>query len=222
MWRLLTDHLLPNEATRRRRASEGSLTAKGVLVNPRLPCIEVVARVHPAAPARAMRRLCVLSGLAAWANGCPHARVQDWLGHEGLLGDLSEEESQSLSAGRLAPNTHSLFNLQIFAAWQLAWALELVPQVDYFARCPDDLAFQVPFPGAPAAPFLDRARLRPTPELLDQTDFLYRLCWAAREAKMTNRPAPSCNSAPCLLQCLRAMNWLLEPGIAWEDVDTST
>lgn len=67
--------------------------------------------------------------------------------------------------------------------------------------------------------FLDRLQLRDIDELTDEYECLSSLMWALAN-QQAMRPAVHCDADPLIVaQRLAALEWLLNPQLAWDDID---
>ncbi|TNE67435.1 MAG: DUF4272 domain-containing protein [Rhodobacteraceae bacterium] len=67
------------------------------------------------------------------------------------------------------------------------------------------------------------ARLRPQNEILDAAELTYRYNWAATNARMNNRPAPSNLDGGVVYERHYAFNWLVGYGKqSWDEISTDT
>ncbi|PTQ75707.1 DUF4272 domain-containing protein [Celeribacter persicus] len=70
---------------------------------------------------------------------------------------------------------------------------------------------------------LAEARLRPQDDILNAAELAYRYNWAATNARMNNRPAPSNLDAGVVYERHYAFNWLVGYGKqSWDTISTDT
>jgi len=72
------------------------------------------------------------------------------------------------------------------------------------------------------AEFISSARLRPKSEILDETDRIYRIHWAVRDAQINSRPIPAGLNGSVVVERHCALNWLTWYADEWDDVTTDT
>lgn len=141
---------------------------------------------------------------------------------QGLLAHASEREAAAIRAWWWNAKEKNERGCQVEGVCELAWALGLIPRPDHFRFCPGNLVNLLPRAHEPVRPFVQRAQLRPIGELLDEADLLYRMHWAVRDAALTHRAPPNGLPYDVTEERFRAINWVLEPAISWEETDTST
>lgn len=198
--------------------SEQYLERRGVAINPALPLIELPQAAM--ASGRDVRLRCLaLSGVCAVAYGAPREAVRSWTTEHGIDGVLSDTERSFL---QLPNTTETEVRLQPEAIWELAWVAELIPAVDHFTGCSDELVHMVPKVGEDPSAFLADARIRDNAAIWSEADFLYRLHWAVRDASLQGRPTPTRLPEYVSRNRLRAINWVLGPSVGWDQVDVST
>ena len=206
----------------RKETTETFLRSRGVSINPHLPFTESSEELAVATPQQVARRICVLSGLIARACGAPHEVVLRFFESERLFEHASHDEAAVVQAVSLSREQVARLQCQVEGLWELAWVLCLIPSVDHFKQCGNELVTLVPKPGVPVDGFVERAQLRPTAELLSESDLLYRLHWAFREASLRRQRVPTGLPDYVTEERLRAVNWVLFSNVSWEDTDTST
>lgn len=68
-----------------------------------------------------------------------------------------------------------------------------------------------------------QARLRPQSELLDMADLVYRMDWAAVDARVGGKPAPPGIHPGIIYERHYALNWLIGyAGLSWDEMRTDT
>lgn len=210
-----------NQLARKER-TESFLRNRGVSVNPHLPFTESSEELPHATPQQVAWRICVLSGLVARACRAPRDLVLGFFESEGLFGHASASEAAMVRAASLTQEQTARLQYQVEGLWELVWVICLIPHVDHFQFCGEQLVTLVPKPGEPVSAFVERAQMRPTEELLDEADMLYRLHWAVRDASLRQQRIPTGLAYYVTDERLRAINWVLSSKVRWEDTDTST
>jgi hypothetical protein len=206
----------------RKRASEEFLKQRGVPINPDLPIYESEAQVRAATPEQVAWRACVVSGLVGRALGASRKATSAYFESQGLFAHASAREAAAVRAWWWNAKEKNERGCQVEGLGELAWVLCLIPRPDHFQFCPGNLVNFLPRAHEPVRPFVQRAQMRPIGELLDEADLLYRMHWAARDAWLTGQDPP--NGLPYYVteERFRAINWVLESDVTWEETDTST
>lgn len=73
-----------------------------------------------------------------------------------------------------------------------------------------------------ASEFREKAKLRTVKEILDETDLIYRLHWACRDAYLNGREIPSGLDTSVVRERHYALNWLTCYAEDWDDITTDT
>ena len=69
--------------------------------------------------------------------------------------------------------------------------------------------------------FIESAAIRTTAEILDQSDLIYRLHWATRQAELNNDIELELNPS-IVVERHYAINWVTYYGDNWDDITTDT
>ena len=207
----------------RKQRTEAKLKSVGVPVNDWLPRTTDESEVGLRPAREVARRIMALCAVGAVASGLPRTEVDGWLEAEGLWSALSPLEAEFLRADNPSPEEEAAFSWRLEAMWPLLWCLGLVRELGW----PGDecdvrhMISLIPEFGEPTGPFVERAALRPLPEILDESDLIFRIHWAVREQQLKRRaPLPGLHPA-VVYQRHYALNWVTgdEP---WDEVNTST
>jgi hypothetical protein len=71
--------------------------------------------------------------------------------------------------------------------------------------------------------FINDARLRPLPEILDEADLIYRYHWATTDARVKGEAAPAKLDGGVVMERHYVLNWLIGyMDQAWDDISTDT
>ncbi|MEZ4223434.1 MAG: DUF4272 domain-containing protein [Polyangiaceae bacterium] len=110
------------------------------------------------------------------------------------------------------------------ALFLLQWALGLFDEMPMPTKICDVPAVAGALFGRNGREVLKAAKLRPTSQILDVHDLLFRLHWLAREAIHNKNEPPPAELDPGVIQERRhALGWLVQFEDAdWDDVDTPT
>jgi hypothetical protein len=107
------------------------------------------------------------------------------------------------------------------AAWTLLWALGFVARLGR----PDQVC-NVEFVAktmieTTTSRFIEESELRPTADILDQADLIYRYHWAVRDASLKGQKIPARLNADVALERHHTLNWLILDE-EWDDVSIDT
>ncbi|MGL4523142.1 MAG: DUF4272 domain-containing protein [Bacilli bacterium] len=137
----------------------------------------------------------------------------------------------------LTPNEQAVFagvtnesqNIQVIwqyeRYWVLVWALGLVEELEYpLTTCDCPHAIQLVSTCADFGSFLDKCRLRPMEEILDQFDLHYRLDWAVKNARINGEATPGNLDASVVYERHCAFVWLMneEENNDWDHIAAHT
>jgi hypothetical protein len=198
--------------------SEAFLSANGIEINSALPFIEAPDELTPQTSTAVARRSLVLSYLAAVGFGMPIQKAKSALDEWALYDSTSADEKDLLAKPDLAPQE------KINATWlpeaiqSLAWGLRLA-EINHLSHCDDDLVTKFPLFANPAA-FIDRATLRPFAEIYYQCDLLYRLHWAARNARVRGKKTDL--NEGLIRERRKAMDWMVGVDPDWDNIPSDT
>lgn len=202
--------------------TEGLLAARGFPINPHLPQIEELADLRPASPLQVRQRCLVLAGVCARAYGAPQPLVAKWIVSHGLRDACTSLEANFLDATAPTDGQRAHFQPQVESIWEFAWVLKIIPSIDHFQNCSENLVHLIPKPGDNPENFLASAEIRSHEELYREADRLFRIHWAVREASIRSRGAPNGLGAFVTEMRLQAINWTVRPEQTWDEVDVST
>jgi hypothetical protein len=105
----------------------------------------------------------------------------------------------------------------------LAWTVGAVSDLPPPTRLCDVPALARGMLGVNGDAFVQNAKLRPCPELLDALDVHFRFHWATTDARLKKTTAPAGLDAGVVQERHYALNWLTRfEGAAWDDVQTPT
>jgi hypothetical protein len=198
--------------------SERYLEAKGVAVNTALPLIESPDELRPRSAADVARRSLVLGYMIGVGFGQPGAKQKAELVKWQLYGDASPEEQSLLEKSNYDDQE------KVDATWltecvqSLAWGLRMAT-LDHFRRCDDDLGPKFPIMRDPSA-FVDAAKLRSFQEIYFEADLLYRLHWAARNARLLGQPSSVMEGR--IAERRKAVDWMIGVAPEWDEIPLDT
>jgi hypothetical protein len=218
----------PQDARDRKAASERKLDELGVATMRGLPPVvselEFCLRPAEEVARRALALFVVAVRAESLAHGpepIPLSELRDRLpvAFEALSraehAFLYQEAPERQAIANALWRYEALFLLQ----WALGWAEEL-PLPTAICDVPRTARRVV---GARAEELVAAARLRPVADLLDALDLHLRLHWAARQARLDGKAAPTGLDEGVIQERRQALNWLVRYQDAdWDDVDTPT
>jgi hypothetical protein len=161
-----------------------------------------------------------LTAVAAASYGFDRAKALAWLRQEELETSLTNTELHFLEKGEGRPQ---LFQAQIEGMWALAWALGLVPQLDFWKDCDSRFVAQLPNLkiSQSSAELRSKAKLRPTDDVVAACDLAYCLHWTIRQAEIEGKQPRTGLKPYVVVERRRALEWLLSSE-SWDSVSLDT
>jgi hypothetical protein len=190
----------------------------GYSVNDALPLLDEVHNTRTAD--EAVKRLLCLHATAACAYGFDHSKARAWLERENALGDLTASELHFIEGGEGDPNQ---FKIQVEGMWALAWALGIVPHLDFSKGCDSKFVMMLPNLkiGEKSDTLRSKIKTRAADEIIEACDLAYCLHGAARQAKLTGGKMPGKVQPYVIEERRRALEWLLSND-RWDEVSLDT
>ncbi len=201
-----------------KEASEALLTQLGVPINPALPLVETPEEITARNATEVAKQMVAVSYMVRVGHGYPAAAAKNRLIELGILGSLGSKTMQMLQQRELSAQDKINLTWQAEGIQALAWALGLV-QLDHTRECDDDLASRGPSQDQ-EADFILNATLRPVSELQEQVDLIYRMHWAAVNARFTGTKVNLNESI--LSERRRALDWMYGVDEDWDEVPLDT
>jgi hypothetical protein len=201
-----------------RRQSWKAVAELGLEVNEALPLLDCPAVARSID--QIFRRLLCLHTLAAVAFGFDKQKALAWVNSEGIFSDFTDDENVVLQSGKKVP---SQFKFQIEGMWALAWALGLIPAIDFLKPCDQTFAALLPDLISAESSLNLRAKisLRPIEQQYEMCDLAYCLHWAVRERELKGFGVPFDLASYVIPERRRALEWLIcdEP---WNEIALDT
>lgn len=210
------------EALELKEKTESLLLKEGVTVNEHLPKIEEISELSFASVGNIRKRAVALSYILARAFGAPIDMVQKSINEFQLENVFLPQEFEFINRTSPSKEDEQQYQLGVEALWELAWVLGLIPKVSHSSLCGNNLVHLIPKPGEDPSEFLASAQMRSHEAIHEEADLLYRIHWASREANLTGRPEPTGVPEYVIEQRHKAINWVCNGEVPWNEVDTST
>ncbi|MFM2005402.1 MAG: hypothetical protein RLZZ09_1057 [Pseudomonadota bacterium] len=200
-----------------RDSSRSVLTAHGLFVPDSLPDLDL-------ANLRSIRdilnRLFCLNAVAATSYGLDATKAISWLRQEQLYEELTQPERTFLEQGEGDRDT---FRVQVEGMWALAWAVNIVPEIDFWRDCNSGFVTLLPNlkTGEGVTRTMDQAELRASDQIVAACDLSYCLHWIIREALIKDDPFPPDLKPYVVIERRRALEWMFSED-AWNLVNLDT
>ncbi|MGH9908598.1 MAG: DUF4272 domain-containing protein [Pyrinomonadaceae bacterium] len=188
-----------------------------------MPLVEDAAHARLRSPQAVARRAIVLYGLAAIGHDANKAQVVNSWKEAGVRTDLSPSERAFVEAESVTKQERANATWRVEALWVLLWALGLIDTLAFPDQpCDvDRIHSLIPKPHE-ANSFIESAKLRDVEGILDETDKIYRIHWAVREAQLKSAVAPAELDAGVVEERHYALNWLTWYADDWDEITTDT
>jgi hypothetical protein len=152
------------------------------------------------------------------------AKIRAWLDRHQVRQYLSGCEADLLARKKANRSQQELHNLDwsIDALWALMWAGRLVNEMDFSQVIPETMYGMCPHVGSGDGPekFSEKMSIRPFDELYRALDLHYRLHWYAVEYQL--RGEHDAFDLSRFIERRRALEWVLTPDAAWDEVSMNT
>jgi hypothetical protein len=190
----------------------------GLSVLPTLPLRD--PDLYPRSQEDILGRLLCLTAVAASSYGFDKSKAYDWLRQEHADSLLTHAERDFLTE-----NTGELltFQVQVEGMWVLAWALNLVPQLDFWKECDNDFVTILPNLKTMESSSRLRAnsRLRRREDILRACDLAYCLHWVFRQGEITRTETRLELKTYVILERRRALEWIVADDL-WDEITLDT
>lgn len=201
-----------------RKQSIVTASRLGYSTNHALPLLDDVQNLRTVD--ESVNRLLCLNAVAACAYGFDRHKAVEWLRQEGVFDELATSERRFIENSDGDPIR---FQVQVEGLWALAWALGLVPQLDFGEYCDDNFVILMPNIRSREASDVLRSKINPRTslEVLAACDLAYCLHWAAREALLTGGKLSGDVQLYVIEERRRMLEWLIGEE-EWDEVTLDT
>lgn len=214
-----------DEAEDRKARSIAKLVELGVPYIEHLPPREMEAQTHRRAQDEVGLRMICLALVSMKGAGADPEFVLEGARYYDVENDFSEREMAFVRDSASGENEKLQYAWRVECAHTLLWSVGMVDALSLPTCSTDWNAFWGKFHDSNREAFLSDLKLRPQAELLDETDLIYRLHWATREADLTGQLAPAQMNHDVIMERHHALNWLtcpLEAPYLWDDISDDT
>lgn len=210
-------------AESRKAKTEKFLAARKVPINKHLPLIEDAKHARFRSAQEVAKRIVILYNVAALGHGIEKNKVIDRLKKSGVWDSLAPSEKSFIESSKPTQQQVIDATWRVEALWALLWALGKVDALEFPTKAcdMDKLHSLMPKPDAAQA-FIASARLREPEKILDETDMIYRIHWAVRDAQLQGKPIPAKLEPGVVVERHYALNWLTWYADEWDDITTDT
>lgn len=215
----------PKTAEQRKKETEKYLKSLNIPFIDHLPVVEDESEVKIRTGQAIAERILVLVYLA-YISEVPDQRetVIDFIKTNLLWEKISPDEKVLFQKSDLTAQESSNISWRSEAVWLLLWSINKVEKLALPTEQIEinEIVSRLPkFLTDPTA-FIKTAKVRPASEILDISDLMYRLHWAARNAQLNNQPMPANLDLSIVMERHYAINWVTFYAEAWDEITTDT
>jgi len=193
---------------KRKERSQSKLKKMDLDPSPTLPMVTADEEVKLRDAKEVARRALCLMAVAAHAEGTPDFDAMDFLKKRKVLDSISPKEKEFLDRDDLTKQEKGSMTWRYEALWTMLWALGKVDELGFPDKQSDAKA-AIKIVIESDDDFIEKAELRDTSEILDQTDLNYRCYWLVRDA-IQNKKQLEKISGSVTYERLYALNWLIQ------------
>jgi hypothetical protein len=201
----------------RKQNSEKLLLSLGITLTDNLPPIEDESKVTLRSPGEVAERILILTYLNCVATDPSlQQHVMTFLIQEGLWDKASDEEKTLFHKTPLSEDDLTVILWRSESILLLLWVINEVEELSLPEKEVGLLDIFPHLPGflEPTGDFIQGATLRSVSEILDQSDFIFRLNWAFREADAKGSKILNMNPHIAYERYF-ALNWVTRAAEAW-------
>ena len=211
-------------ATERKEKTENYLKTLDIPFNPGLPAIEEEVDAVVRTAEDIAKRILILVYLGVYAEDGDRNEIVGFLKSSALWEAVSEYEKKLLSKKKLTEQDKINISWKSECIYLLLWAINKIEETGLPTEQCDIGAMLDLLPDAFGATedFIVNAAIRPTAEILDKSDLIYRLHWAAREADANGEDTPGDIDTGIIEEWHYAINWITCYDENWDGILTDT
>lgn len=207
----------------RKKRSEKILKTLKVPINKHLPFTENEEEVSLRTKEEIINRIIPLAIVSAKAMEAPPEKIEEFIERYDANELFTEEEKKFLLKKHLNQNELIQYSWKLECIWLLLWSVNLISDIDVPANtCSAEYVFETVFLHSKKE-LLDKSSIKPTSDILDSLDFIYRAHWAVREAQINHLEVPSSLDEGVVYERHYTLNWLVNyMDQEWEEISTDT
>ncbi len=212
-------------AEQRKKQTEKYLKSLNVPFIDHLPLIEEENEVKIRTAQEIAERILILVYLA-YVSEVPDEKenVIEFLKTNLLWDKVSPDEKVLFQKEELTDQETTNISWRSEGVWLLLWTINKVDKLELpteQVEIPKIVSLLPEFLTDPTE-FIKNAIVRPTTEILDQSDLVYRLHWATRNADLNNQPMPANLDLSIIMERHYAINWVTFYADEWDEISTDT
>jgi len=207
-------------ALERKQHTEKLLEALGIRLRDELPPWEEEDNIKLRTPREIAQRILILSYLNCIATDSNLLEpVISFLRQENLWEHVSEEEKKLFDKTQLADDEIATIQWRGEAIWTLLWVIKRVDHLDLSLTevNTSDVIERLPAFMQSPSDFINTTTMRSVSEILDQSDLVFRLNWAARQAQLDGSDDIPFNTSVAYERYF-AINWVTCMRAQWDEM----
>ena len=215
----------PKTAEQRKKQTEKYLKSLNIPFIEHLPLIEEESEVKIRTAQEIAERILVLVYLAYVSEVVDEREnVIDFLKTNSLWDKVSPDEKELFQKEELTDQETANISWRSEGVWLLLWTINKVEKLDLPTEQVEipEIVSRLPEFLTDPTEFIKNANVRPTTEILDASDLIYRLHWATRNADLNNQPMPANLDLSIIMERHYAINWVTFYADEWDEVSTDT
>lgn len=215
----------PKTAEQRKKQTEILLKSLNIPFIDHLPLIEEESEVKIRTAQEIAERALILVYLA-YVSEVPDERenVIEFLKTNFLWNKVSPAEKELFQKEELTRQETANISWRSEGVLLLLWTINKVDKLELpieQVEIPEIVSRLPEFLTDPSE-FIKSSIIRPTTEILDQSDLIYRLHWATRNANLNNQPMPANLDLSIIMERHYAINWVTFYADEWDEISTDT
>ncbi len=215
----------PKTAEQRKKQTEKHLKSLNIPFIDHLPLIEEEREVRIRTAQEIAERILVLVYLT-YCSEVPDERenVIDFLKTNSLWDKVSPDEKVLFQKKELTDQETANISWRSEGVWLLLWTINKVDKLELPTEQVEipEIVSRLPKFLTDPSEFIKAAIVKPTTEILDASDLIYRLHWATRNANLNNQPMPASLDLSIIMERHYAINWVTIYADEWDEVSTDT
>lgn len=215
----------PKTAEHRKKQTEKYLKSLNIPFIDHLPLIEEESEVKIRTAQEIAERILVLVYLAYVSEVVDEREnVIDFLKTNSLWDKVSPDEKELFQKEELTDQETANISWRSEGVWLLLWTINKVEKLDLPTEQVEipEIVSRLPEFLTDPTEFIKNANVRPTTEILDASDLIYRLHWATRKADLNNQPMPANLDLSIIMERHYAINWVTFYADEWDEISTDT
>jgi hypothetical protein len=216
------DHKLSGQE--RKEFSDKFLKQKGVPVLANLPFVEDYTNAKFREEKEVARKAVVLYGLIYVAHSEKTSKeIIGYFKKYNLWNSVSPEERKYLEKQNRTQQDNNAVSWRIENLNVLLWALGSFDTLSFPTTICDFSNYNnLPDLDRDPTAWISSSKLRDKEDILNQTDLIYRIHWATREADLKGKAMPAGLNEDIIMERHFALNWLTMYAVDWDDITTDT